>query len=106
MRAGRSRWKIENETFNTLKNQGYRFEHNYGHGHQNLSCVFAHLMLLAFVNDQILQRCSKLFQKIWQATGTKAKLWFMLKAAFLLKVYTTFKDMYWDIGSQFNVKLE
>jgi len=23
MRAGRSRWKIENETFNTLKNQGY-----------------------------------------------------------------------------------
>lgn len=106
MRAGRSRWKIENETFNTLKNQEYRFEHNYGHGHQNLSCVFAHLMLLAFVNDQILQHCSKLFQRIWQATGTKSKLWFMLKAAFLLKVYTTFKDMYWDIGSQFNVKLE
>lgn len=25
MRAGRSRWKIENETFNTLKNQGYNF---------------------------------------------------------------------------------
>jgi hypothetical protein len=23
MRMGRSRWKIENETFNTLKNQGY-----------------------------------------------------------------------------------
>jgi hypothetical protein len=29
MRAGRARWKIENETFNTLKNQGYNFEHNY-----------------------------------------------------------------------------
>ncbi len=29
MRAGRSRWRIENETFNTLKNQGYNFEHNY-----------------------------------------------------------------------------
>jgi len=28
MRGGRSRWKIENETFNTLKNQGYHFEHN------------------------------------------------------------------------------
>ena len=24
MKAGRSRWKIENETFNTLKNQGYQ----------------------------------------------------------------------------------
>ncbi|MDQ3255223.1 MAG: transposase [Acidobacteriota bacterium] len=36
-RAGRSRWQIENETFNTLKNQGYHFEHNYGHGTQNAS---------------------------------------------------------------------
>ena len=30
MKAGRSRWKIENETFNTLKNLAYHFEHNYG----------------------------------------------------------------------------
>ena len=30
MRAGRARWRIENETFNTLKNQGYHFEHNFG----------------------------------------------------------------------------
>jgi hypothetical protein len=28
MRGARARWKIENETFNTLKNQGYHFEHN------------------------------------------------------------------------------
>ncbi len=27
VRAGRSRWRIENETFNTLKNQGCHFEH-------------------------------------------------------------------------------
>jgi hypothetical protein len=26
MRGGRARWRIENETFNTLKNQGYYFE--------------------------------------------------------------------------------
>ena len=32
MRGGRARWKIENETFNTLKNQGYNFGHNYGLG--------------------------------------------------------------------------
>jgi len=53
MRGGRSRWKIENETFNTLKTQGYHFEHNYGHGHQNLSTVLANLMMLAFLIDQI-----------------------------------------------------
>jgi hypothetical protein len=46
MRGGRARWKIENETFNTLKNQGYHFEHNDGHGEQNLSVVLATLMML------------------------------------------------------------
>ena len=30
--CGRARWKIENESFNTLKNQGYNLEHNFGHG--------------------------------------------------------------------------
>ena len=28
MREGRSRWKLENEMFNTLKPQGYQLEHN------------------------------------------------------------------------------
>ena len=40
VQGGRSRWKIENETFNTLKNQGYNLEHNYGHGKNNLSVNF------------------------------------------------------------------
>ena len=57
MRAGRARWRIENETFNTLKNQGYCFEHNFGHGEKYLATVFAHLMMLAFLIDQIQQRC-------------------------------------------------
>src|SRR5918998_1373581 len=30
MQGARARWRIENETFNTLKNQGYHFEHNFG----------------------------------------------------------------------------
>ena len=51
MRGGRARWKIENETFNTLKNQGYHFEHNFGHGKKNLSVNFAVLMMLAFLID-------------------------------------------------------
>ena len=52
MRAGRARWRIENETFNTLKNQGYGFEHNYGHGEKHLATVFAYLTMLAFLIDQ------------------------------------------------------
>ena len=42
MRADRARWKIENETFNTLKNQGYGLEHNHGHGHKHLLAVLMH----------------------------------------------------------------
>ena len=46
MRCGRARWRIENETFNTLKNQGYNLGHNYGLGKKHLSAVFMHQMLL------------------------------------------------------------
>jgi hypothetical protein len=38
---GRTRWKIENENNNTLKTKGYHFEHNFGHGQQDLSNVLA-----------------------------------------------------------------
>ena len=38
--AGRCRWKIENECFNTLKNQGYSLDHSFGHGSKNLSFIF------------------------------------------------------------------
>ena len=39
------------------KNQGYQFERNFGHGYKNLSHVFGLLMRLAFLIDQVQQRC-------------------------------------------------
>ena len=82
MRGGRARWKIENETFNTLKNQGYNFEHNYGHGEQNLSVVFATLMMLAFLVDQTQQLCCALFQAVWANLGSKRLVWERMRALF------------------------
>jgi hypothetical protein len=82
MRGGRARWKIENETFNTLKNQGYHFEHNYGHGEQNLSVVFATLMMLAFLVDQTQQLCCALFRAVWTKLGSKRLLWERMRALF------------------------
>jgi Transposase DDE domain len=82
MRGGRARWKIENETFNTLKNQGYHFEHNYGHGEQNLSVVFAMLMMLAFAVDQTQQLCCALFRAVWAKFGSKRLLWERMRALF------------------------
>ena len=82
MRGGRARWKIENETFNTLKNQGYHFEHNYGHGEQHLSVVFAMLMMLAFLVDQAQQLCCALFRAVWAKLGSKRLLWERMRALF------------------------
>jgi len=69
--AARDRWKVENETFNTLKNQGYNLEHNYGHGQTFLASNFALLMLLAFLVDQIAQHADLAFQKAWDYSKTK-----------------------------------
>jgi hypothetical protein len=46
--CGRARWKIENETFNVLKTNGYNLEHNFGHGKKTLASVLVILNLLAF----------------------------------------------------------
>jgi hypothetical protein len=82
MRGGRARGKIENETCNTRKNQGYNFEHNYGHGEQHLSVVFAMLMMLAFLVDQAQQLCGALFQAVWAKLGSKRLLWERMRALF------------------------
>jgi len=82
MRGGRARWKIENETFNTLKKQGYNLEHNYGHGEQNLSVVLALLMMLAFLVDQLQQLCCPLFQAAWHKMKTKCHLWDEIRNCF------------------------
>jgi hypothetical protein len=80
MRGGRARWKIANETCNTLKNQGDNFEHNSGHGEQHLSVVFAVLMMLAFLVDQTQQLCCALFQAVWAKLGSKRLLWERMRA--------------------------
>ena len=82
MRGGRTRWKVENETFNTLKNQNYNFEHNYGHGKKNLSVIFALLMMLVFLVDQAQQLSCSLFQAVWKKSGSKRNLWRNMRSLF------------------------
>jgi len=82
VRGGRARWKIENETFNTLKNQDYHFEHNFGHGEQNLSVVFAMLMMLAFLVDQTQELCCPLFQAVHKKLVSRRSLWDHLRSHF------------------------
>jgi hypothetical protein len=94
MRGGRARWKIENETFNTLKNQGYQFEHNFGHGEQHLSVVFGLLMLLAFLSDQVQQLCCTLFQAAWKKAGSKRQLWEEVRHLFHALAFRSMQELY------------
>ena len=103
MSGGRTRWKIENETFNTLKNQGYHFEHNYGHGQKNLSVNFAVLMMLAFLIDQIQQRAYSLFQAVLKKEGSRKRLWLHLRALFYTLPFSCMAEIYRALLYGYNV---
>ena len=94
MRGGRARWKIENETFNTLKNQGYHFEPNYGHGEPNLSVVLATLMMLAFLVDQTQPLCCALFRAVWTKLGSKRLLWERMRALFYSYALVSMRQLF------------
>ncbi len=97
MRGARARWKIENETFNTLKNQGYNFGHNYGLGKQHLTEVFVHLVMLAFLVDQIQQLCCPLFNAAWKKWKSKRSLWEKVRIHFHAFIIETMEDLYRSI---------
>ncbi len=82
VKAARSRWKIENEGFNTLKNQGYHVEHNFGHGKKNLSFILFLLNLCAFFIHEILEFCDKLFQKVKEKLGARYAIWERIRSLF------------------------
>ena len=64
IKGGRTRWKVENEGNNILKNQGYNFEHNFGHGKENLSEILLTLNLLGFLFHNVLELVNIDYQKI------------------------------------------
>jgi hypothetical protein len=96
--GGRTRWRIENETFNTLKNQGYHFEHNYGHGEKHLSTVLALLMMAAFLIDQVQQKCNPLFGAAWHKKGTKRALWEAVRQLFATFEVSSMREIYEGIA--------
>ncbi len=89
--VGRARWKIENENNNTLKTKGYHFEHNFGHGSQDLANVLATLNLLAFLLHTVQELLTPAYQRLRQALGTRTTFFNDLRA---LTRYMAFDS--WD----------
>ncbi len=95
MKGGRARWSIENETFNTLKNQGYQFEHNFGHGEKNLSVNFMILMMLAFLVDQVQLLACEVFQAaLEKMKGKKIGLWNRMRQLFDLVAMKSWEQFF------------
>ena len=72
--------KVENEGFNTLKNQGYHLEHNFGHGEQYLSESFFLLNLLAYFVHQILELVDEWYQKARSGFSARVEFWNAVRA--------------------------
>lgn len=71
--CARARWKIENESFNVLKNNGYHLEHNFGHGKQNLAMLFAAMNLLAFAIHTVCDCLESLWVKAREAKRARKR---------------------------------
>lgn len=90
---GRTRWKSENETNNTLKNQGYHFEHNFGHGEEHLAIFLATLNLLAFLLHTLLDLLDEEYQLLRKELVTRVDFFNDLRALLRYMVFDSWEDL-------------
>ena len=93
--CARARWKIENESFNVLKNHGYHLEHNFGHGKQYLAQVFVTLNLLAFAFHTALDSVEELWQQARAALGTRRGFFSDLHTITAYLLFADWRSLCW-----------
>lgn len=91
--VGRARSKIENENNNTLKIKGYHFEHNFGHGSQDLANVLASLNLLAFLLHTVQELLTPAYQRLRQALGARKTFFNNLRALTRYMLFDSWEDL-------------
>jgi hypothetical protein len=91
--CGRSRWKIENETFNVLKNNGYNLEHNFGHGKANLATVLVALNLIAFAFHTICDIADDLWRTARKKQGPRYNFFSKLAAITVFLIFPSWEDL-------------
>ena len=92
VKAGRAKWKIENENFNTLKNQGYHAEHNFGHGKKNLSFNFFLFILMAFFMHQIIEIRDPLYQKARAKFSARKEFWNQIRCTIRVMIFENWES--------------
>ena len=90
---GRTRWKSENEVNNTLKNLGYHFEHNFGHGKKYLANFLATLNLLAFLLHTLLGLLDEDYQCLRKELVTRKSFFNDLRALLRYMVFDSWEAL-------------
>jgi len=91
--CGRARWKIENETFNVLKNKGYNLEHSFGHGKKNLAAILVSLNLLAFAVHTICDIGDELWRAARAKLGPRYNFFSKLAAITTFLIFPSWDDL-------------
>ncbi len=92
--AGRTRWKVENENNNILKNKGYNLEHNFGHGKENLAEILLSLNLLAFLFHNVLDLVNNLYQRVRKYLVTIRTFFNDIRALFRYIWFSSWSDLF------------
>jgi len=69
-KAGRAYWKVENESHNTLTNQGYHIKHNFGHQGKLANLLFT-LNIIAFLMHTVLEITNARYQQLRRELGRR-----------------------------------
>src|SRR5271165_2595617 len=91
--CGRARWKIENESFNVLKNHGYELEHNFGHGETYLAMTLAALNVLAFAWHTVLDLLEPPWRKAREAAEKRMTFFAYLATLTRFVVFPAWSDL-------------
>ena len=91
--CGRARWKIENESFNVLKNNGYELEHNFGHGENYLAMTLAALNILAFAWHTVLDILEPPWKRAREAAETRKGFFAYLLTMTSLAIFPAWPDL-------------
>src|SRR5271166_2744024 len=91
--CGRARWKIENESFNVLKNHGYELEHNFGHGEAYLAMTLAALNMLAFAWHTVLDLIEPPWRRAREAAQKRTRFFAYLATLTSFVVFPAWPDL-------------
>jgi len=91
--CARARWKIENESFNVLKNGGYHLEHNFGHGQEHLAALLVCFNLLAFAIHTVADLAKGAWRHARETLGPRSRFFHNLQSLTAYLVFSSWTEL-------------